>query len=408
MKIDLNRLERQKEGLSKWKHSNYKGILRWSTGVGKTFGAMLAIKHIRQFVKQDAFVIVCVPTDNLRTQWKEKLREQGLTSVYVDTIHTLVKKNHECDFFILDEIHSYTGGEVFNTIFDCVKRKYTLGLTAKERDKPEDNEILNNNAPIVDTIDLKEALEKGFVSEFKVYNLGLNFNNKDKAKYDHLNRQFYKYFSTFGFDFDIAMRAGKDSALARQVSRDIHLEEKVVKLHSFHFNRAMQARKKYLYQADALIETTKKIVEHFPNKKIITFSEDTSVADKLTEVLPNSIAYHSNLKTILIDGKKYGAKRLKDRALAGFKDNTYQILNTARALNMGQDVPDIDMSIKTSFNSTVIDSIQRLGRTLRKNGDKQAIEVNLYLSGTQSERWLRKSQTETPNVYWISDISEIV
>lgn len=407
MKVDKVRLERQKQGLKLWKENGYKGLLMYPTGTGKTFCAILAIKHLRM---QDphCFVIVVVPTDNLRTQWKQKLQEFGITSVYVETVHSLVGKSHECDLLILDEIHSYTGGKVFSTVFDCVKRKYTLGLTAKERDDEQDKAVIEENCPVVDIMSLKEALHYGFISEFKVYNLGLEFNQKDRIEYEKLNRQFYKYFSTFNFDFNLAMRANRDSALVRDISRNIGLEEKVVKVHAFQFGRAMRLRKQYLYKADILVETAKQIVQAFPDKKIITFSEDNATVDLLTEVIPNSIAYHSSLETIIIDGKKYGAKRRREMALKGFKEGKYQRLHCARALNMGQDIPDIDMSIKISFNSTVIDAIQRLGRTLRKNGEKQAVEINLYLKDTQSERWLRKSQAEIPNVHWINSISEIV
>jgi superfamily II DNA or RNA helicase len=406
MKLDPKRLARQKIGLSKWKTNNYIGTLQYGTGVGKTICALIGIKHLKEQFPQ-LNTIVSVPTDNLRTQWKTLIEQWGLDNVYVDTVHSLVGKSHDCDLFILDEIHSYTGGEVFSTLFDCVKRKFTLGLTASPRDKSEDLEILNKNAPVIDIITIADALKLGFISPFKIYNLELEFNEVDKIIYDKLNKDFHKYFSTFGHDFDTAMGCLSNSRLREQVAREMGMELKTVNAHTFQFNKIMQQRKNYIHNADVSFQTAVQLCNHFEDKKIITFSETTDMVDRLTSATKNSVAYHSNLKTKKINGKKYGAKRLKERALKSFKENRYRILHSARALNMGQDVPHIDMSIKIAFNSTIIDSVQRLGRTLRLMENKEALEINLYIKGTQSEKWLRKSQVGLPNIQWITSIDEI-
>lgn len=406
MKIQKDRQDRQVVGLKKWQMAGYRGSLRWCTGSGKTYAAILAIKHLKR-KKSDLFTVVAVPSDNLRTQWREQLEYHRLDKVYVDTVHTLVKSNITCDFFILDEIHSYTGGPVFSTLFDCVSRTYTLGLTAREREKPEDQAVLDTNAPIIDILDLKEALRNGWISEFQVYNLGVDLTVSDRRLYDKMHSEFIKYFSTFDFDFKLAMACLGNKNLRDDVSRRMNMPVKVVNAHVFQFNRIMQRRKKFLYNSEAVFCCARDIILTFPEKKIITFSETTDMADRLTAAIPESRAYHSNLKTTLIDGKKFGAKRLRIRYLSEFKDDTIRVLNSARALNEGTDIPSVDMSIKTSFTSTVLDSIQRLGRTLRKFGDKQATEINIYVKNTQSEKWLTKSQRETPNVSWIDSISEI-
>lgn len=407
MKLNKSRLDRQRKGLSAWKANGYRGTFRWATGVGKTFAAILGIIHLKKFIDPDLFTIVSVPSDNLRTQWRAELQKHKIDRVYVDTVHSLVGKQHECDLFILDEIHSYTGGPVFSTLFDCVSRSYTLGLTAREREKEADQAVLEANAPIVDIITLEEALKNAWVSEFIVYNLGLDLTPKDRETYSKLHERFISYFSTFDFDFDLAMACLGSQDKRNDVARRMHMPVKVVNAHAFQFNRVMQARKKFLYNSDAIFETAVKIMKKFSDKKIITFSETSDMADRLTSAVSKSAAYHTNLETILIEGKKFGEKRRRKRALEDFRNNKIRIINSVRSLNEGTDIPDVDMSIKTAFNSTILDSIQRLGRTLRKHGEKQATEVNLYITNSQSEKWLRKSQEETPNVNWINSIDEI-
>ncbi len=308
----------------------------------------------------------------------------------------------------MDEIHSYTGGEVFSTLFDCVNRSYTLGLTARERDKPEDQAILNKNAPVVDIITLEEALKNGWVSAFQVYNYGLELTSNDRQEYDKINKQYNKYFSTFDFDFELAMKCFKSDNARQATAHNMMMYKDTVDIHTFQFNRVMQKRKKFLYNSEAIKLIAVKAMKKFSDKKIITFSETQSMADELTKAMGcEARSYHTNLPTIKIDGKKYAAKRQKDLYLEWFKNNKIRIINSVRSLNEGTDIPDVDMSIKTAFNSTIRDSIQRLGRTLRKNGDKQAVELNLYIVDSQSEKWLRKSQKETPNVKWINSLDQI-
>lgn len=452
MEIDKNRLKRQHKALYAWYKNNYEGTFEWATGTGKSFLAILAIKHLlKKYEGKFISTLIVVPTDYLRKQWQAHIKDHQIPNATVETVHNIIKNEHYFDILVLDEVHSYTGGKEFSKVFDCVKRQFTIGLTAKERDEPEEQQLLEKHAPIVDKLPLEEALKRGYVSKFTVYNLGLTLDKTTQQKYDRLNKSFIKYFSTFDFNLTLMFNAIGDDTVCENLAKELQWDPKIVKIHAVNANRVMQQRKEMLYNAEILKETAINIIEKFPNKKIITFSEVTATADELQEKLKekefDSGVYHSSLATEVrnksgkliarakkVDGKtkykdrkgdiytwkqlkfaykndkleRFSQKRLKKQVIEDYKNDKINILNTARALNVGANIPGIDVAILCSFNSSTIDSIQRTGRAIRKVEGKRAIEINLYIKNSQSEKWLKNKQKQTPNVKWINSIDEIV
>lgn len=406
MKFDPNRLERQKGGIQKWIDAGCKGTAEYCTGFGKTIFALLLIVRM-QAKNPNRTVIVSVPTDYLRDQWRKLIDEWKLNYVYVDTWHTIINDEHECDLLIVDEVHSNTAPES-RRVFDCVKHQWLLGLTGSLRDDLEAKSFIDEVCPVFDVITLEEAERNGWVSMFTVYNWGVEFNSKDQLEYQKINNKFIKYFSTFDFDFNMAMSALGNDDIIKRVARQQNWEERIVKIHAINFGRTMRQRKDFIYHANCVFEAVKDLIKKFPDRKIITFSEKTELADKVTDAFPKiSAAYHSNLDTILVDGKKFGKTRRKKLAMEKFINNEIRVLNTAKALNVGADIPGVDASIIYGFNSSLVDSIQRTGRAVRYAEGKKAFEVNIYIKNTQSEKWLRNKQKKTPNIFWIDSIEEI-
>ncbi len=456
MKIDQSKLDRQNKGLDIWEENNRCSSLIYSTGFGKTYVGILAIKRLLQ-IHPNLGVIIIVPTDYLRNKWKADINHHGLRDhVKVDTIHSWVKHDRlGCHLLILDEIHGYTGGEVFSTIFDRVNYRYILGLTAKERDKEEDKAVLDKYCPIVDRIPLSECLANGWVSPFIIYNWGLELPKADRIIYDKMHSQFIKYFSTFDFNLGKMYKALMDEDFREALSKRMMWEPKMVAVHAAQANRIMQKRKAFLQSHPLLLEKAVTIIDNFSDRRIITFSETTDFVDQLHKEVPNSVVYHSSMNTIVRDkdtgeqiaeGKKvpigksnktryfdsdnepltwkqlkfkykdldlerFSGDRLQEESLSKFSSGEVDIIHTAKALNEGVDIQNLDFSIKTSFNSTIIDATQRTGRIGRiddDNPDKRAIEVNLYFRNTQSEKWLRSSQKNGPPTQEINSVEEIV
>ena len=156
------------------------------------------------------------------------------------------------------------------------------------------------------------------------------------------------------------------------------------------------------------------------------FSEDTKFADSIHNQIENefnksackentfSILYHSSIKSRKITNDKgklvtFGIKRLKDWSIKQIKEGKSNVLITAKALDAGFNVEDLEIAIITSGTSKYIQHKQRSGRTKRSFKDKKSIIVNLYGIDTKEAFSLRKrqSRTNSSKIIWIKNINEI-
>ena len=64
--------------------------------------------------------------------------------------------------------------------------------------------------------------------------------------------------------------------------------------------------------------------------------------------------------------------RERKQILERFHSGEYSVVVTSQVLNEGVDVPAANVGIVLSGSSTIRENVQRLGRLLRKKGDKQA------------------------------------
>ena len=77
--------------------------------------------------------------------------------------------------------------------------------------------------------------------------------------------------------------------------------------------------------------------------------------------------------------------RERHQILERFHSGEYPILATSQVLNEGVDVPSANVGIILSGTGSVREHVQRLGRLLRKQGDKQALLYEVVTRGTAEE-----------------------
>jgi superfamily II DNA or RNA helicase len=193
----------------------------------------------------------------------------------------------------------------------------------------------------------------------------------------------------------------------------------------------MGKRKSELYNSPSKLIYIKQLINKFKQMKTITFSQSSDMADKITALFPGrAVSYHTNLKAIAVKDdlivtdvtdkkalKKEGftLKGLtvqKREALQAFEDpnSPIRVLNTVRALDEGFDVEKIELVVQVAYNSTERQDKQRNGRGTRidySNLSKKTIIVNLYMIGTQEEKWLKLKQLNTGRVNWVTSVDQI-
>lgn len=424
MKIDQNKLARQQEIINKWIKTNGKGTLEAVTGFGKSYVGVLAMQ-VTQKKDPNRVIHIVVPGNDIKSQWERELITHGIVNAEVFTIHSYIGRLRYCSLLILDEIHNYAA-PTFKQVFEVTRYSFVLGLTATLERRDGKHFLLQEKAPVLDVVTLAEARREEYISDFIVYNLAMELSPSDKEDYDKLHKTFNKLFGRFGYNFDMMLRCsfgkakgGEQARLEFARSRGWHpgrdginhqWSPQNVGKYAQQGMAVMRKRKNYLYSAPSKVEMAARIIEKFPGAKVITFSQTTEFADQLSARLGKiARAYHTNLETIIVQGKKMGKTKRKREALRLFNDgrSKVRVLSTAKALDEGFDAPDIDLAIICSGSSVARQSIQRLGRAVRFKPGKRAIVVNLYLKDTQDAKWLKSRTKTTVNMVNVYEIDEI-
>lgn len=461
MKIDHKRLERQEEGVNKWfnssKYGAFKdmcGTLNYFTGVGKTFTAILIIKRLFRIFNNHN-VVVLVPSDPLRVQWKKQLEKhllkKDLIKINIFTPHYIISNDLRITThtLVVDELDAFYSEKFVNTINgNYIKYSNNLSLTATYEDNLGREKLIINTHPIIDKISEKEALEKGYISPYIEFNLAVELTKEEKELYDKYTKIISENINKFGkkgielaqkclsggkhkgikktniqFVYGWAVHKGWHKNLNLENPVDIEINNlwnphKVIG-YAVKLMKAIKDRKNVLYNAEIKYEVIKNILSNYPNKKAIIFSQSTSFADNMNNVLningQKSVVYHSNLVTELLPSEKtgklikFGKGRKKKAAIKAITSGKAMRLCTASSLDKGLDVPDLMIGITASGTSGFTQYQQRNGRTKRLFGeDKLALLINLYVKNSKEETWLSNRQSKTiHSIHWINSLNEI-
>lgn len=403
--LDPERKKRQIQLVKSWVAAGCRGTIEAATGFGKTTIAMIAVeglianKTLRGDTVQGGII---VPSNYLKGQWEARLEQWGLDGVMkVRTIQSLFSPNAPSDMqvplLILDEIHGYTA-EVFSGVFDKIRYNYVLGLTGTAPEKAEKKLIIDIHCPIVGKVGIQECIENGWVAPFSVFNLGIPLSEEERTQYKKFNASYHKYFAVFQQNFDIAMKCLTSLPYRKAYAAQIRWDPKTVMIHAVNFRRAMSARVDFLYNLKSKQEVALQLFERFPEARILTFSQTTDVADTVAARAQNAVAYHASL-----------SKKERESAISRFRSRECRILTTAKAMDEGADLPDVDLLVVLSGTTSSRQCGQRYGRGIRYIEGKHAIIVELYALGTQDDTWLRKRQKNIPKdrIQWVRSIEEI-
>ena len=288
------------------------------------------------------------------------------------------------------EVHAYAA-ESFYTIFDVCKPKMILGLTATFERLDGKQTLLAKYCPIIDTITVKEATAKGWVSPYKEYKVMIDV---DLTDYNVANLEFMEHFAFFDYQFNTAMgcmagiRKGTEliltsrqciKAYAKFIQPDPKFEKQIIAetaAHAFAWGRALKARKEFVKNHPKKIEIAELILAHRPDSKAITFNATIAQCEKFKV----GLVVHS--------GK---TKKKNKITMEEFCLQDTGVVHTSKVLNAGADIPKLNLGIILSNSSSSTERIQRIGRIIRKEANKNAEVFSLILRGTMEENWFKKS-----------------
>ena len=315
--------------------------------------------------------------------------------VCIKTAYKYNKKSY--DIVVCDEVHTQLS-ELYMLFFIQNSYKHIVGLTATIEDE-EKKSLLSDFMPVVHTTPVNVAIELGLISPFLIYNLSVRLTNEETTKIASINYLYGKCESTLGGKY---MCFNNANIYKKKSYKDSHPDKhNAANMLWIHMSR----RKKILTDASNKIITTKRIVDKFPNKKILVFCKSVQMAEKINDILGDiSTIFHSNTTKLKKDQK---LKNLKD-----FSEDKYRILVSVDALSAGLNIPKCDLGICVAGNSKTLEDTQRRGRIVRRdkeNPDKVGIYFNLYIPNTQEEKWVKSRLKDVDEKYvnYIDFLEEI-
>lgn len=429
-----SRSKRQWEFIIKWLPT-CRATIEACTGFGKSRIATHVMKLLRRN-HQDRKVIVVVPTKVLQQQWQNGLESLGLaenTEVWI--INSLIKQRSlNCSLLILDEIHRYAS-KTFKKVFDVTTYEFVLGLTALLARKDGKHTLLNERAPIRDRIPLALARQKGWVAEYRHYNLGIDMESEEAEAYEKMEDMFSRAMDKFQRDFDLMKKCSyglepKFNRLPTVVSYAMSLgwrgnRLRVAKENVEYNATARRGRKrsiwgndrhefspKYLYtwavigmrsmrqmrefieKHEAKLTIGLELIEKL-NRRTITFAQSIETAERVAQHFGNhAVMYHSRMTSQLEETyqyKHYKTQRGVDNFVDKYSDEGWYLCeesgNFCARRSIMKPVPP-DKLKERAVDRIINDENTKIiatGKALDEGFDAPNMELGVAFSRTSTE-----------------------
>lgn len=360
----------QKDAFQEW-NKDKKNIVQAPTGVGKTLFAMYCIQQVRQST------IIIVPTIVLMRQWKQEILEhldvkeenvglyygekKELKPITIAVINSVREEDlSKFGMVVCDEIHRYASAENIKPL----KRSsfnVKLGITATlQREDGLHNELVQYIGSVCYGYRQKEAIEDGVLNKFTLINSGVDMPLEEKRVYDGVDMYVKENLRAFGNNFQAVVGLAKnykhpDSRKASELMKKI------------------STRRLMYSNCSAKIHRVSELVKKHKDDQVIIFNEFIGMAEQIYDRLVDDCVkvgiYHSNAKDLSV--------------IKQFSDGKIKVLVAVKSLNEGLNVRNANVGIMVSANTIRRNTVQRLGRVIRKVEGKNAYFYQLYCKFTK-------------------------
>jgi superfamily II DNA or RNA helicase len=361
----------QTEAVQAWWKANGRGVVVLPTGTGKTFMAMLAI----QKVARPALVVT--PTIDLLNQWHWELSQgfggpvglmgggdydiQSLTVTTYDSAYIHLERwGNRFGLVVFDECHHLPGPTYAMAAIGSIA-PFRLGLTATpERADGMEGAYPSLIGPIVYRREIKE-LSGDFLANYRTERIYVSLSAEEQERYQVARERYRR----FVLERNISMSG--PNGWQRFIFEASRSQE------GWDAFQAFRESKRLERAAGAKLAKLEELLHKHAADRVLIFTAD------------NATVYQIARKHLVPAITHQTKARERKQVLERFHSGEYSIVVTSQVLNEGVDVPAANVGIVLSGTSTIRENVQRLGRLLRKQRDKQAILYEIVARGTTEE-----------------------
>jgi superfamily II DNA or RNA helicase len=361
----------QTEALETWWQKGGRGVVVLPTGTGKTHLAILAIHKVGRPS------LVVTPTIDLLNQWYDELLLafdlpvgllgggyydlQPLTVTTYDSAYIHLERwGNRFGLLVFDECHHLPGPTYMAAAVGSIA-PFRLGLTATP-ERADGQEILLPElvGPLLYRREIKQ-LAGAFLAEYRTERLYVELSAEEQERY----RQARDVYRGFVEEHGIAM--GGPNGWRRFLQETCRSKEGRAAF------QAYREQKKIALAAPAKLQLLDRLLERHAADRVLIFTYDNATVYQIARrFLVPAITHQTKTKE-------------RRQTLLRFHAGEYPILVTSQVLNEGVDVPAANVGIILSGTGSVREHVQRLGRLLRKHGEKQALLYEVVTRGTAEE-----------------------
>ena len=363
----------QLAALDAWQAADYRGSIVLPTGAGKTFVAIHAIHRIQRSA------LIIAPTIDLLHQWYARLAnafevpigvyyggEKIIHPITVTTYHSagdlIADYGNHFKLVIYDEVHHLPAPSWGETAL-MSPAPCRLGLTATYPEIVQDHQWDINDliGEVVYQLHLDDLVGDR-LAQYRTERVRVSLTEAEQAQYDT--------------DYAIYSSFFRSRQLQRTHGANWFME--LMRLSAFDQDarRALLARNRILAMlagAENKLLVLDKLLREYAHESVLIFNENNDVVYRLSE-------------RYLIPALTHLTKAAERKhILESFQAGEYHAIATSKVLNEGVDVPEAKIAIVLGGTTSAREYIQRLGRVLRKRGNRQAVLFEVIVRDTVDE-----------------------
>lgn len=358
----------QRDAIAAWLRQKGRGTIVLPTGSGKTHVATRCIAE-----KKRSTIVVC-PTLDLVRQWHGALEKafampvgligggehdpRAITVTTYDSAYLhMARLGNRYGLIVFDECH-HLPAEGYAFAAKAALAPFRLGLTATpEREDGREAALSELVGPIAYRRDIPE-LSGDYLADYDVETITVELSRDERAVYEAERKIYRAYIAKSG------IRLGGPRGFGEFIRRAAVSREGRRALDAFRKQRALA------FSASQKIDKLGELLHRHRRDRAIVFTQDNAIAYRIaSRFLIPIITHHTRV-------------RERSEILDGLANHTYSAVVTSKVLNEGVDVPSANVAIVVSGSGSVREHVQRLGRILRKHGDKRALLYEIVTSRT--------------------------